>query len=98
MTLPVARELARTGVRINTIAPGLVATNITPVDMENMPKEKRENGPLDPDSPMAKELIFPKRQGHAEEFASLALEIIRNVLINGAVIPLDGAIRLSPKW
>jgi len=98
MTLPIARELARAGIRINTIAPGLVSTNIAPVDWENKPKVKRDELPPDPDSPMSKEFIFPKRLGHASEFASLALEVIRNPLINGAVIPLDGAIRLSPKW
>jgi NAD(P)-dependent dehydrogenase (short-subunit alcohol dehydrogenase family) len=98
MTLPIARELARIGVRVNTIAPGLVSTNISPVDYEDRPKVRRDNQPEDPDNPMAKEFIFPKRQGRASEFASLALEIIRNSLMNGAVYPLDGAIRLSPKW
>ena len=98
MTLPIARELARTGVRVNTIAPGLVSTNISPVDFEGKPKIKRDDQPQDPQSPMAKEFIFPKRMGNAGEFASLALEIMRNPLINGAVIPLDGAVRLSPKW
>jgi NAD(P)-dependent dehydrogenase (short-subunit alcohol dehydrogenase family) len=98
MTLPIARELARIGVRVNAIAPGLVATNISSVDFEGRPKERRDDKPEDPNNPMAKELIFPKRLGKASEFASLALEIIRNSLINGAVFPLDGAIRLSPKW
>jgi NAD(P)-dependent dehydrogenase (short-subunit alcohol dehydrogenase family) len=98
MTLPIARELARIGVRVNTIAPGLVSTNITPVDFEDRPKVKREGLPEDPNSPMAKDLVFPRRQGTADEFASLVLEIIRNSLINGAVYSLDGAIRLSPKW
>jgi NAD(P)-dependent dehydrogenase (short-subunit alcohol dehydrogenase family) len=98
MTLPIARELARVGIRVNTISPGLVATNITQVDFEDKPRIKREGQPLPPDSPMAREFIFPRRQGRADEFASLALEVIRNSLINGAVLPLDGAIRLSPKW
>jgi NAD(P)-dependent dehydrogenase (short-subunit alcohol dehydrogenase family) len=98
LTLPVARELARIGVRVNAIAPGLVATNISPVDFEGRPKVRRDDKPEDPDNPMAREFIFPKRLGKASEFASLALEIIRNSLINGAVYPLDGAIRLSPKW
>jgi NAD(P)-dependent dehydrogenase (short-subunit alcohol dehydrogenase family) len=98
MTLPVARELARVGVRVNVISPGLVATNITQVDFENKPKVRHEDMPVAEDGPMAREFIFPKRQGKASEFASLALEIIQNSLMNGAVFPLDGAIRLSPKW
>ena len=98
MTLPIARELARVGVRINTIAPGLVSTNIVPVGFDNSKKTKRDELPEDPNSPMTKDFIFPKRQGKSNEFSSLALEIIKNSLINGAVYPLDGAIRLSPKW
>jgi NAD(P)-dependent dehydrogenase (short-subunit alcohol dehydrogenase family) len=97
MTLPIARELSRIGIRINTIAPGVVSTNITSVDFENMPKvrqiEERENM----NDLIAKDYVFPKRRGKAEEFASLALEIIRNSLMNGSIYPLDGAIRLSPK-
>jgi NAD(P)-dependent dehydrogenase (short-subunit alcohol dehydrogenase family) len=98
MTLPIARELARVGVRVNVISPGLVATNITQVDFEDKPKVRHEDMPIPEDSPMAREFVFPKRQGKASEFASLALEIIQNSLINGAVFPLDGAIRLSAKW
>jgi NAD(P)-dependent dehydrogenase (short-subunit alcohol dehydrogenase family) len=98
MVLPIARELARAGIRINAIAPGLVSTNIIPVDMEDKPKMRRDDLPEDPNNPMAKDFIFPKRQGKASEFSSLVLEIIRNTLINGAVLPLDGAIRFSPKW
>jgi NAD(P)-dependent dehydrogenase (short-subunit alcohol dehydrogenase family) len=98
MTLPIARELARFGIRVNTIAPGLVYTNISPVDFEGKPKLRRDELPEELDGPMAKEFIFPRRQGKASEFASLALEIIRNSLMNGAVYPLDGAVRLSAKW
>jgi NAD(P)-dependent dehydrogenase (short-subunit alcohol dehydrogenase family) len=86
------------GIRVNSIAPGLISTNIIPVDMENRPKVRRDNMPDDPNNPMAKDFIFPRRQGKATEFSSLVLEVIRNTLINGAVLSLDGAIRFSPKW
>ncbi len=98
MTLPIARELGRIGVRVNTIAPGVVATNITSVEAENKPKVPHPAPDPNAPNPLAAHLIFPKRTGHASEFASLVLEMIRNSLINGAAYNLDGAIRLTPKW
>jgi NAD(P)-dependent dehydrogenase (short-subunit alcohol dehydrogenase family) len=98
IVLPIARELARIGVRVNAISPGLVSTNIGSVDHEDRPKTKRDHLPEPPDVPRAKHYIFPRRQGHSSEFASLALEVIRNTMINGEVIRLDGAMRFPAKW
>ena len=108
MTIPIARELARAGIRINTITPGLVATNMSGV--EGLLRAERGEAPppgsgpppprrpMDQESPAAKDFIFPRRQGTTAEFASLALEIIRNGHMNGGAYALDGAIRFSPKW
>ncbi len=84
MTLPIARELARVGIRINCIVPGLAYTHMTP--------------PINGEDPANKDFVFPRRRGMPSEFATLALEIIRNVYMNGAAVPLDGALRFSPKW
>ena len=85
MTLPIARELARYGIRVMTIAPGIFQTPM----MASLPD----------DSPQAlgKMVPFPPRLGRPPEFASLVREIIRNVMLNGEVIRLDGAIRMAPK-
>lgn len=85
MTLPAARELAQFAIRVNTIAPGLIATPL----LLNMPKEVQES--------LASTVTFPKRLGHPEEFASLACHVIENGMINGEVIRLDGALRMQPK-
>lgn len=85
MTLPLARELASKGVRVNTIAPGLVATPL----LLNMPQEVQDS--------LAASVPFPKRLGHVDEFASLANHIIENPMINGEVIRLDGALRMREK-
>lgn len=85
MTLPAARELAKFGVRVNTIAPGIMGTPM----MAGMPDEVQES--------LAKQIPFPSRLGKAEEYASLASHIVENSLINGEVIRLDGAIRMQPK-
>jgi NAD(P)-dependent dehydrogenase (short-subunit alcohol dehydrogenase family) len=98
MTLPIARELARVGIRINTICPGLVTTNIRSIEFKNMPNVRTDHLPEPPDSPAYKHFVFPLRRGRATEFASLACEIIRNGIMNGATYPLDGAMRLGPKW
>lgn len=98
MTMPIARELARVGIRINTICPGLVSTNMSGVDQLGKPARQMPPRPEGFVDSAAGDFIFPRRRGYANEFSSLALEIISNTLINGASFPLDGAIRFSPKW
>lgn len=85
MTLPAARELAMHAIRVNTIAPGLIATPM----LLNMPQAVQDS--------LAASVTFPKRLGHPEEFARLAVHIIENELINGEVIRLDGALRMQAK-
>ena len=85
MTLPIARELARYGIRVMTIAPGIFETPMG----ANLPPELKES--------LAKMVPFPPRLGRPEEFASLVREIVGNVMLNGEVIRLDGAIRMAPK-
>lgn len=85
MTLPAARELARFGIRVVTIAPGLIGTPM----LMNMPQEVQDS--------LVATTIFPKRLGLPEEYAKLALHIVDNAMINGETIRLDGAVRLAPK-
>ena len=85
MTLPVARELARSGIRVNAIAPGLF---LTPM-MEALPQDVQDS--------LGKATPFPPRLGRPDEFAQLVRSIVENVMINGEVIRLDGAVRLSAK-
>ena len=85
MTLPAARELAQHAIRVNTIAPGLIATPM----LLSMPKEVQTS--------LAASVTFPKRLGRPDEFAQLALHLIENELINGEVIRLDGALRMQAK-
>jgi NAD(P)-dependent dehydrogenase (short-subunit alcohol dehydrogenase family) len=85
MTLPAARELAQFGIRVNTIAPGLVDTPM----FEKLPTDAR--------AALANSVPFPKRLAYPEEFAKLALHIIDNQMINGEIIRLDGALRMQPK-
>ena len=85
LTLPAARELAQFGIRVVTIAPGLVDTPM----FEKIPPEAR--------SALENSVPFPKRLAHPSEFAKLALHIIDNEMINGEVIRLDGALRMPPK-
>ncbi len=84
LTLPAGRELAASGIRVNTIAPGLMATPL----LLNMPEEVQRS--------LAESVPFPKRLGKPEEFAALVAHIIENSLINGEVIRLDGALRMPP--
>jgi NAD(P)-dependent dehydrogenase (short-subunit alcohol dehydrogenase family) len=83
MTLPAARELAQHAIRVNTIAPGLIATPM----MSNMPEEVQQK--------LIATTTFPKRLGKPEEFAYLVEHIIKNQYLNGEVIRLDGAVRLA---
>ncbi|MGE0408247.1 MAG: 3-hydroxyacyl-CoA dehydrogenase [Amphiplicatus sp.] len=85
MTLPVARDLMNVGIRCNTIAPGIFWTPM----MAGMDQKVQDA--------LAAMIPFPKRLGRPEEYASLALEICRNAMLNGAVIRLDGAIRMQPR-
>lgn len=85
MTLPVARELARYGIRVMTIAPGIFETPM----LAGMPVEVQES--------LGKMVPFPPRLGRPAEYASLVAEIIRNPMLNGEVIRLDGAIRMAPR-
>jgi len=85
MTLPIARELARSGIRVVSIAPGLFQTPM----MAGLPQEAQDS--------LGKMVPFPPRLGRPSEFASLVSEIVRNPMINGEVIRLDGAIRMAPK-
>jgi NAD(P)-dependent dehydrogenase (short-subunit alcohol dehydrogenase family) len=85
MTLPIARELARFGIRVVTIAPGVFETAM----MAGMAKLAQEA--------LAAAVPFPPRLGRASEFADLAEHIVENVMLNGTTIRLDGALRLSPK-
>ena len=85
LTIQAARELASAGVRVMTIAPGMIATPL----LFGMPEEVQQS--------LANQVPFPKRLGRPEEFAQLAVHIIENQLLNGEVIRLDGAIRMQPR-
>ena len=85
MTLPIARDLSRQGIRCVTIAPGLFATPM----LLGMPQEVQDA--------LGKQPPFPTRLGSPDEYAALAKHIIENVMLNGETIRLDAAIRLPPK-
>ena len=85
MTLPAARELARSGIRVNTIAPGIFATPM----MAGLPQDVQDA--------LGKTVPFPPRLGAPDEFAQLAESIIGNSMLNGETIRLDGALRMAPK-
>jgi len=85
MTLPIARELARFGIRVMTIAPGIFKTPM----VAGLPEAAQES--------LGQQVPFPPRLGRPEEFAALARHIIENTMLNGEVIRLDGAIRMAPK-
>jgi len=85
MTLPIARDLARSGIRNMTIAPGIFGTPM----LFGMPQEVQDA--------LAAGVPFPSRLGTPEDYAKLARHIIENEMLNGEVIRLDGAIRLAPK-
>ena len=85
MTLPIARDLARMGIRINTIAPGIFNTPL----MNGAPDNVK--------NPLIEMVQFPKRLGHPEDFASLTKHIVENSYLNGETIRIDGSIRMAPK-
>ncbi len=85
MTLPVARELAKFGIRVMTVAPGIFET---PMMAGMLPEVQASLGAAVP---------FPPRLGRPDEFASLVMQIFENVMLNGETIRLDGAIRMAPK-
>jgi NAD(P)-dependent dehydrogenase (short-subunit alcohol dehydrogenase family) len=85
LTLPVARELARSGIRCVTIAPGIFATPM----MAGMPQEVQDS--------LGAGVPFPSRLGRPDEFAALVAHIVENDMLNGEVIRLDGALRMAPR-
>jgi len=85
LTLPAARELARFGIRVMTVAPGIFETPMA----EAMSEEVRAG--------LAAQVPFPPRLGRPEEFAALIEHVITNTMLNGEVIRLDGALRMGPK-
>jgi NAD(P)-dependent dehydrogenase (short-subunit alcohol dehydrogenase family) len=85
MTLPIARELARYGIRVMTIAPGLFLTPL----LASLPQEAQDS--------LGKQVPFPSRLGQPEEYAQMVEAIIRNPMLNGETIRLDGAIRMAPR-
>ncbi len=85
MTLPMARDLSRDGVRVNTIAPGIFLTPL----LHQLPQEVQDS--------LGAQVPFPSRLGKPEEFADLALHIASNTMMNAEVIRLDGAIRMAPR-
>ncbi len=87
MTLPVARDLAASGIRVNTIAPGLIDT---PIYGEGEASEEFKAN-------LGKNVLFPKRLGDADELASMAVEVVTNSYMTAEVIRVDGGIRMPPK-
>jgi len=85
MTLPIARELARCGIRVVTIAPGIFDTPM----LQGMSEEVRAS--------LGQQIPFPSRLGRPDEYAALVRHVIENEVLNGEVIRLDGAIRMAPK-
>jgi NAD(P)-dependent dehydrogenase (short-subunit alcohol dehydrogenase family) len=85
LTLPAARDLARLGIRVCTIAPGLFDTPL----LAGLPDEAREA--------LGKQIPFPSRLGRPEEYAQLACQIAENGMLNGEVVRLDGALRMPPR-
>jgi len=85
MTLPIARDLSRNGIRVNTIAPGLFETPL----LAGLPKDAQES--------LAKQVPFPSRLGKPSEYAQLVRAIVENEMLNAETVRLDGAIRMAPK-
>lgn len=85
MTLPVARDLARSGIRVMTIAPGIFRTPM----LAGLPEDAQKS--------LGMQVPFPSRLGDPAEYGALATHIVENQMLNGEVIRLDGAIRMAPK-
>src|SRR5207245_5984283 len=85
MTLPIARELARYGIRVMAIAPGIFDTPM----LAGLPEPARLS--------LGQQVPFPPRLGRPDEYAALAKHIVENEMLNGEVIRLDGGIRMAPK-
>jgi NAD(P)-dependent dehydrogenase (short-subunit alcohol dehydrogenase family) len=85
LMLPAAREFAKAGIRVLTIAPGLIGTPL----LLNMPQAVQDS--------LAATVPFPSRFGHPHEYARLAMHMVENVLLNGEVVRLDGALRMQAK-
>lgn len=85
MTLPVARDLSSVGIRVNTIAPGLIDTPL----LAGLPEAARES--------LGEQVLFPRRLGQPEEYARLALHLLTHDYMNGETIRMDGGIRMAPK-
>lgn len=85
MTLPIARELARSGIRVMAIAPGIMETPM----LMKMPQEVQDS--------LGRMIPFPSRMGKPSEYAALVEHILRNTYLNGEVIRLDGAVRMAAK-
>ena len=85
LTLTAARDLSAVGIRVCTVAPGLIDTPL----LGTLPDEQR--------AALAQSVLFPKRLGTADDFASLAMELVRNHYLNGEVIRMDAGIRMPPK-
>jgi 3-hydroxyacyl-CoA dehydrogenase/3-hydroxy-2-methylbutyryl-CoA dehydrogenase len=84
MMLPIARELSKYGIRVNTIAPGLFLTPL----LEALPAKVQDE--------LAADIPFPKRLGVPDEYAALAQHMVENVYLNGEVVRIDGALRMKP--
>ena len=85
MTLPIARELARYGIRVCTIAPGIMETPM----LKGLPQAAQDS--------LGQQVPYPQRLGRPDEYAALAMSIVENGYLNGETIRLDGAIRMAPK-
>ena len=85
MVLPLARELARFGIRVVGVAPGIFGTPM----MAGLPPEAQDS--------LGRQVPFPPRLGHPEEFAALVCHIVENRMLNGEIIRLDGALRMAPR-
>jgi NAD(P)-dependent dehydrogenase (short-subunit alcohol dehydrogenase family) len=85
MTLPIARDLSSVGIRVNTIAPGLIDTPL----LAGLPEPARES--------LAQQVLFPKRLGRPDEYAELAYVLLTHDYLNGETIRMDGGIRMGPR-